>query len=59
MKKYYWIIKHKEMHPHIVLSTENYYGDKKPYKTVKDIKMCLGDRFEYAVKFHSPSPLKD
>jgi hypothetical protein len=45
-----WIIKHKEFKKKIIPSDENYFGDKKPYKTIKDIKLDLGDRFEYAKK---------
>ena len=53
----YWIIGHKEMHPKIIPLDKNYYGDNKPYRSIKEIKIDLGDRFLFAEEY-TPTLIK-
>ena len=50
-EKWFWIIGHKEMFPKFIQPSKNYWGDREPYKSLKDIQLDLGDRFDYAYKF--------
>ena len=56
---WFWIIKSKEHFPAIIHKNKNFWGDEKPYNGLRDIKLDLGDRFEYAVKYWPPYEIEE